>query len=77
MEMGLSTRTQTPAPGPACTPQVRCLEVGSWRRWSLRCTWLTPSCYFTGSLSSRFSEPPLDQGPGAGIPSALVLISIV
>ncbi|XP_063109411.1 protein Aster-A isoform X3 [Cavia porcellus] len=30
-----------------------------------------------GSLSSRFSEPSIDQGPGAGIPSALVLISIV
>lgn len=31
----------------------------------------------SGSLSSRFSEPSVDQGPGAGIPSALVLISIV
>ncbi|XP_019566193.2 protein Aster-A isoform X1 [Rhinolophus sinicus] len=31
----------------------------------------------SGSLSSRFSEPAVDQGPGAGIPSALVLISIV
>ncbi|XP_047383408.1 protein Aster-A isoform X2 [Sciurus carolinensis] len=31
----------------------------------------------SGSLSSRFSEPSMDQGPGAGIPSALVLISIV
>uniref|UniRef100_A0A667I8H0 GRAM domain containing 1A n=1 Tax=Lynx canadensis TaxID=61383 RepID=A0A667I8H0_LYNCA len=30
-----------------------------------------------GSLSSRFSEPSVDQGPGAGIPSALVLISVV
>ncbi|XP_017703376.1 PREDICTED: GRAM domain-containing protein 1A isoform X5 [Rhinopithecus bieti] len=30
-----------------------------------------------GSLSSRFSEPSVDQGPGAGIPNALVLISIV
>ncbi|XP_014650285.1 PREDICTED: GRAM domain-containing protein 1A isoform X1 [Ceratotherium simum simum] len=29
------------------------------------------------SLSSRFSEPSVDQGPGAGIPSALVLISVV
>nr|XP_048294236.1 protein Aster-A isoform X2 [Myodes glareolus] len=35
------------------------------------------SMHTSGSLSSRFSEPPLDQGPGAGIPSALVLISIV
>ncbi|XP_043748212.1 protein Aster-A isoform X1 [Cervus elaphus] len=31
----------------------------------------------SGSLSSRFSEPSVDQGPGAGTPSALVLISIV
>ncbi|GAB1291921.1 Protein Aster-A [Apodemus speciosus] len=31
----------------------------------------------SGSLSSRFSEPSVDQGPGAGIPSVLVLISIV
>ncbi|XP_045702711.1 protein Aster-A isoform X1 [Phyllostomus hastatus] len=31
----------------------------------------------SGSLSSRFSEPTTDQGPGTGIPSALVLISIV
>ncbi|XP_008826202.1 protein Aster-A isoform X3 [Nannospalax galili] len=31
----------------------------------------------SGSLSSRFSEPSIDQGPGAGIPNALVLISIV
>ncbi|XP_059940798.1 protein Aster-A isoform X3 [Mesoplodon densirostris] len=31
----------------------------------------------SGSLSSRFLEPSVDQGPGAGIPSALVLISIV
>nr|XP_045010273.1 protein Aster-A isoform X3 [Jaculus jaculus] len=31
----------------------------------------------SGSLSSRFSEPSMDQGPGAGIPSALVLISLV
>ncbi|XP_044615284.2 protein Aster-A isoform X1 [Equus asinus] len=31
----------------------------------------------SGSLSSRFSEPSVDQGPGAGIPSALVLISVV
>ncbi|XP_006065338.1 protein Aster-A isoform X2 [Bubalus bubalis] len=31
----------------------------------------------SGSLSSRFSEPSMDQGPGAGTPSALVLISIV
>ncbi|XP_004601052.2 LOW QUALITY PROTEIN: protein Aster-A [Sorex araneus] len=31
----------------------------------------------SGSLSSRFSEPPVDQGPGAGLPSALVLISVV
>ncbi|XP_040832377.1 protein Aster-A isoform X1 [Ochotona curzoniae] len=31
----------------------------------------------SGSLSSRFSEPTVDQGPGAGIPSALVLISAV
>ncbi|XP_010624619.1 protein Aster-A isoform X2 [Fukomys damarensis] len=31
----------------------------------------------SGSLSSRFSEPSMDQGPGAGIPGALVLISIV
>nr|XP_025866172.1 GRAM domain-containing protein 1A [Vulpes vulpes] len=31
----------------------------------------------SGSLNSRFSEPSVDQGPGAGIPSALVLISIV
>nr|KAF6409973.1 GRAM domain containing 1A [Rousettus aegyptiacus] len=31
----------------------------------------------SGSLSSHFSEPSMDQGPGAGIPSALVLISIV
>uniref|UniRef100_A0A2K5E659 GRAM domain containing 1A n=1 Tax=Aotus nancymaae TaxID=37293 RepID=A0A2K5E659_AOTNA len=38
----------------------------------LRCVPLGP-----GSLSSRFSEPSVDQGPGAGIPSALVLISIV
>lgn len=36
-----------------------------------------PKLLFTGSLSSRFSEPSVDQGPGAGIPSALVLISIV
>uniref|UniRef100_A0A8I6AJF2 GRAM domain containing 1A n=1 Tax=Rattus norvegicus TaxID=10116 RepID=A0A8I6AJF2_RAT len=43
----------------------------------LGCSWLTPNCHFTGSLSSRFSEPSVDQGPGAGIPSALVLISIV
>nr|XP_008513340.1 PREDICTED: GRAM domain-containing protein 1A [Equus przewalskii] len=31
----------------------------------------------SGSLSSRFSEPSVDQGPGAGIPNALVLISVV
>uniref|UniRef100_A0A287DF09 GRAM domain containing 1A n=1 Tax=Ictidomys tridecemlineatus TaxID=43179 RepID=A0A287DF09_ICTTR len=31
----------------------------------------------SGSLSSRFSEPSMEQGPGAGIPNALVLISIV
>ncbi|XP_045438515.1 protein Aster-A isoform X4 [Pipistrellus kuhlii] len=31
----------------------------------------------SGSLSSRFSEPSVDQGPGTGIPSALVLISVV
>ncbi|XP_024894295.1 GRAM domain-containing protein 1A isoform X3 [Pteropus alecto] len=31
----------------------------------------------SGSLSSHFSEPSMEQGPGAGIPSALVLISIV
>ncbi|XP_040108844.1 protein Aster-A isoform X1 [Oryx dammah] len=31
----------------------------------------------SGSLSSRFSEPSVDQGPGVGTPSALVLISIV
>uniref|UniRef100_A0A8C9APS0 GRAM domain containing 1A n=1 Tax=Prolemur simus TaxID=1328070 RepID=A0A8C9APS0_PROSS len=31
----------------------------------------------SGSLGSRFSELSSDQGPGAGIPSALVLISIV
>ncbi|XP_036784856.2 protein Aster-A isoform X1 [Manis pentadactyla] len=31
----------------------------------------------SGSLSSRFSEPSMDQSPGAGVPSALVLISIV
>uniref|UniRef100_G3TJP8 GRAM domain containing 1A n=1 Tax=Loxodonta africana TaxID=9785 RepID=G3TJP8_LOXAF len=31
----------------------------------------------TGSLSSRFSEPSMDQGPGAGVPNALVLISVV
>ncbi|XP_076988277.1 protein Aster-A isoform X3 [Tamandua tetradactyla] len=31
----------------------------------------------SGSLSSRFSEPSMDQGPGVGVPSALVLISIV
>ncbi|TEA42662.1 hypothetical protein DBR06_SOUSAS1610168, partial [Sousa chinensis] len=31
----------------------------------------------SGSLSSRFAEPSVDQGPGAGIPSALFLISIV
>ncbi|XP_048185718.1 protein Aster-A isoform X2 [Perognathus longimembris pacificus] len=31
----------------------------------------------SGSLSSRFAEPPIDQGPGAGISSALFLISIV
>lgn len=43
--MGLSTQTRTPAPGPAYTPQVRYVEVGSWRRWwSLRYAWLTPSC---------------------------------
>lgn len=36
-----------------------------------------PSLLFPGSLSSRFSEPSVDQGPGAGIPSVLVLISIV
>lgn len=35
------------------------------------------SMHTSGSLSSRFSEPSVDQGPGAGIPSALVLISIV
>lgn len=38
---------------------------------------LTLSCSAVGSLSSRFSEPAVDQDPGAGIPSALVLISIV
>lgn len=32
--MDLSTQTQTPAPRPACTPQVRHLEIGGWRRWS-------------------------------------------
>ncbi|XP_048646991.1 protein Aster-A isoform X3 [Marmota marmota marmota] len=31
----------------------------------------------SGSLSSRFSEPSMEQAPGAGIPNALVLISIV
>jgi len=31
----------------------------------------------SGSLSSRFSEPSADQGPGASIPGALVLISVV
>ncbi|XP_036895473.1 protein Aster-A isoform X9 [Sturnira hondurensis] len=31
----------------------------------------------SSSLSSRFSEPTTDQGPGTGISSALVLISIV
>ncbi|XP_005081838.1 protein Aster-A isoform X2 [Mesocricetus auratus] len=35
------------------------------------------SMHTSGSLSSRFSEPSIDQGPGAGIPSALVLISVV
>ncbi|XP_051018639.1 protein Aster-A isoform X2 [Acomys russatus] len=35
------------------------------------------SMHTSGSLSSRFSEPSMDQGAGAGIPSALVLISIV
>ncbi|XP_012585934.1 PREDICTED: GRAM domain-containing protein 1A [Condylura cristata] len=38
--------------------------------------WLT-SPFPAGSLSSRFSEPAAEQGPGAGIPGALVLISIV
>ncbi|XP_073082299.1 protein Aster-A isoform X3 [Manis javanica] len=31
----------------------------------------------SGSLSSRFSEPSMDQSPGASIPCALVLISVV
>lgn len=86
MAMGPSTRTRTPAPGLACTPQVCPLgaRAGWWRRlggghpvgvlgWVCLTLWHSPS----GSLSSRFSEPSVDQGPGAGIPSALVLISVV
>ncbi|XP_060222685.1 protein Aster-A isoform X2 [Meriones unguiculatus] len=35
------------------------------------------SMHTSGSLSSRFSEPSVDQGPVTGIPTALVLISII
>lgn len=41
--------------------------------WPCLTAWRSPS----GSLSSRFSEPSADQGPGASIPGALVLISVV
>lgn len=54
--MGLSTQIRTPAPRPACTPQVRSLEIGSWRRrWALGCSSLTPSCYLQvpSALASR------------------------
>ncbi|MXQ83569.1 hypothetical protein E5288_WYG014594 [Bos mutus] len=44
----------------------------SWRAHVL----LTWSCSPTGSLSSRFSEPSMDQGPGAGTPSALDLCEV-
>lgn len=46
-------------------------------RAQVGCISLTPRCSLSGSLSSRFSEPSVDQGPGTGIPSALVLISVV
>lgn len=86
--MGPSTRTRTPAPGLACTPQVcplgaRAGRAEAWGRGEggpvgvLGWVCLTPRHSPSGSLSSRFSEPSVDQGPGTGIPSALVLISVV
>lgn len=81
--MGPSTRTLTPVPGLACTPRVCPLRPGQGRRRSgargvHAGMGLSDSVVLSsGSLSSRFSEPSVDQGPGAGIPSALVLISVV
>lgn len=67
--MGLSTQTQTPAPRPACTPQVRYLEIGTWRRWSLGCSWLTPSCCLQvpSALASR--NHPWIRAPGQASPA--------
>lgn len=78
---GPSTQTLTPVPGLACILRVRLSGLGRASRGAgpggVGWMGLTPSCSAAGSLSSRFSEPAVDQGPGAGIPSALVLISIV
>lgn len=77
--MGPSTRNPSLGRGLACTPQVSMHAAGWWRLggWDPQAGASDPGCCFAGSLSSRFSEPTVDQGPGAGIPSALVLISAV
>lgn len=81
--MGPLTQTLTPVPdwhahlGWVLSGLARAgEELRAWLGWS-RSAHLTRSCSPTGSLSSRFSEPSVDQGPGRGTPSALVLINIV
>lgn len=83
MVTGPSIQTLTPVPGLACTPQVCPCRPGQGRT-GLGAgpgggpgMGLTPGHSPAGSLSSRFSEPSMDQSPGASIPSALVLISVV
>nr|XP_023395595.1 GRAM domain-containing protein 1A [Loxodonta africana] len=74
-------------PNPLTLP-IPCPRVSSEIRyrkqpWSLvkslieKNSWSGIEDHSTGSLSSRFSEPSMDQGPGAGVPNALVLISVV